>query len=152
MPKFEWDAINPKIVKCELCRPRLAKGYEPACTSVCPVHAVIFGPRENLLKQAKERIAQSPNKYFESRVYGEHEAGGTQVLYLSHVSFEALGLPSLGPEPIPARLKWQKRIYKFLAFPLLMYAALASVMHKNWIDHRKEMVEEEKRLGLRPQL
>ena len=44
VPKFEWDRINPKIVKCELCRPRLAKGYEPACTSVCPTHAVIFGP------------------------------------------------------------------------------------------------------------
>jgi hypothetical protein len=33
-----------------------------------------------------------------------------------------------------------------------MYAALAGVMKKNWIDHRKEMAEEEKRTGLRPQL
>ena len=83
VPKFEWDRINPKIVKCELCRPRLAKGYEPACTSVCPTHAVIFGSREGLLTTAMDRIAQSPDKYFENRVYGEHEAGGTQVLYLS---------------------------------------------------------------------
>lgn len=152
VPKFEWERINPKIVKCELCRPRLAKGYEPACTSVCPTHAVIFGPRADLLSKAKDRIEESPGKYFENRVYGEHEAGGTQVLYLSHVPFEELGLPSVGNEPIPARLKWQKRAYKFLALPLLLYATLAAVMKKNWLDHRKEMVEEEKRTGLRPQL
>jgi len=152
VPKFEWDMINPKIVKCELCRPRLAKGYEPACTSVCPTHAVIFGPRKNLLSQAKERIEQSPNKYFENRVYGEHEAGGTQVLYLSHVPFEDIGLPDIGTSPIPARLKWQRALYKFLALPLLIYAMLATAMRKNWTDHRKEMREEEERTGLRPQL
>jgi hypothetical protein len=113
---------------------------------------VIFGPREGLLTEAKDRIAQSPGKYIENRVYGEHEAGGTQVLYLSHVPFEDLGLPNLGTAPIPGRLKWQKRVYKFLALPLLLYATLAGLMKKNWIDHRKEMVEEEKRTGLRPQL
>jgi hypothetical protein len=144
--------INPKIVKCELCQPRLDKGYEPACTSVCPTHAVIFGPREDLLSKAKGRIAQSPDKYFENRVYGEYEAGGTQVLYLSHVAFEDIGLPDVGPATIPGRLKWQKRLYKFLALPLLLYATLASIMKKNWIDHRKEMREEEERTGLRPQL
>ena len=152
VPKFEWDRINPKIVKCELCRPRLAKGYEPACTSICPTHAVIFGARQDLLSQAKERIELAPGKYFENRVYGEHEAGGTQVLYLSHVPFEDIGLPTLDSSPIPARLKWQKLIYKFLALPLLMYAILAGIMKHNWIQHRKEMREEEERTGLRPQL
>jgi hypothetical protein len=58
----------------------------------------------------------------------------------------------VGTEPIPARLKWQKRIYKFLAFPLLIYVFLASVMRKNWIEHQKEMREEEGQTGLRPQL
>lgn len=152
VPKFEWDAFNPKIVKCEFCRPRLAKGFEPACTSVCPTHAVIFGPRETLLTEAKQRIEATPNKYFEDRVYGEHEAGGTQVLYLSHVPFVDIGLPDLGPQSIPSRLKWQKLIYQFLALPLLLYAVLAGVMKKNWIDHRKELKEEEEQTGLRPQL
>ena len=66
--------------------------------------------------------------------------------------FEDIGLPNFGTAPIPARLKWQKRVYKFLALPLLLYAMLAAVMKKNWIDHRKEMREEEERTGLRPQL
>jgi formate dehydrogenase beta subunit len=152
VPKFEWNAFNAKIVKCEFCRPRLDKGYEPACTSVCPTHAVIFGPREDLLSKAKERIQESPDKYFENRVYGEHEAGGTQVLYLSHVAFEDIGLPNVGMVAIPDRLKWQKRIYKFLALPLLLYAMLTTVMKKNWIDHQKEMREEEEKTGLKGQL
>ena len=152
VPKFEWERINPKIVKCELCAPRLAKGYEPACTSVCPTHAVIFGPRQDLLATAKERIGGSPDKYFENRVYGEHDAGGTQVLYLSHVPFEDIGLPNLGTAPIPARLTWQKRVYKFFAIPMLLYATLTAVMKRNWNDHQKEMREDEERTGLRPQL
>jgi formate dehydrogenase beta subunit len=152
VPKFEWNAINAKIVKCEFCRPRLDKGFEPACTSVCPTHAVIFGPREDLLSQAKERIGQSPDKYFENRVYGEHEAGGTQVLYLSHVPFEDIGLPNLGTVAIPEGLKWQRLFYKFLALPLLLYAMLTGVMKKNWIEHQKEMREEEEKTGLKAQL
>ena len=152
VPKFEWEAFNPKIVKCELCRPRLDKGFEPACTSVCPTHAVIFGPREALLTEAKQRIEAAPQKYFEDRVYGEHDAGGTQVLYLSHVPFAEIGLPDLGTDPVPGRLKWQKRIYKFLALPLLLYAILTGIMKRHWTDHRKELREEEERTGLRPQL
>jgi len=35
-------------------------------------------------------------------VYGKEEAGGTSILYLSHVPFEQLGLPKLGAEPAPA--------------------------------------------------
>jgi hypothetical protein len=33
-----------------------------------------------------------------------------------------------------------------------LYAVLAGVMKKNWIDHRKELKEEEEQTGLRPQL
>ena len=36
VPKFQWEGYNPKIVKCELCKERLAKGEQPACSSVSP--------------------------------------------------------------------------------------------------------------------
>src|SRR5664280_2450387 len=36
-------------------------------------------------------------------VYGEHEAGGTQVRYLAGVPFQKLGLPTVAPEA-PAAL------------------------------------------------
>jgi Fe-S-cluster-containing dehydrogenase component len=82
IPAFQWDGFNPKIVKCELCRDPIKKGLrkQPGCTEVCPTQAVIYGKREDLLKEAKSRIAANPGKYFEGKVYGEHDAGGTQVL------------------------------------------------------------------------
>jgi len=44
---------------------------------------------------ARKRIAVWPGENFEDRVYGEHEVGGTQVLYLSGVAFDKIGLLSL---------------------------------------------------------
>lgn len=153
VPKFQWEGYNPRIVKCELCKERLAKGEQPACSSVCPVHAVIFGKRSELLAEAKRRIKESPGKYFQDRVYGEHEAGGTQCLYLSHVPFTNLGLPDLPDESVPQKyLKWQKRVYSYLAVPAVVYASVVAVISGNWKEHQHHMEEEENETGLRPQL
>jgi Fe-S-cluster-containing dehydrogenase component len=153
VPKFEWDAQNPAIVKCEFCQHRLAVHEQPACTAVCPTGAVIFGPRSVLLDGAKSRIAATPDKYFENRVYGEHEAGGTQVLYLSHVPFTALGLPALSPDARPGRyLRWQTLLYKFFALPLGLYAVAVAVMRQNFVDHQHELLEESEKTGVDPQL
>lgn len=153
VPKFQWEGANPKIVKCELCKDRLAQGLQPACTSVCPVHAVTFGTRKELLAEAANRIKENPGRYYENRIYGESEGGGTQVLYLSHVPFEKLGLPKLDSESVPHKyLKWQERLYSYLVFPVAAYACIAGVVRKNWKDHEKEAAEEETRTGLRAQL
>lgn len=131
VPKFEWSKATPKIVKCELCRDRLAVGKEPACTEVCPRKAVIFGKRSELLKEAKRRIAENPGRYV-PKVYGETEAGGTQVLYLSHVPFEKLGLPALGDEPAPELARSiQHTVYKNFAAPVALYGVLGLVMWRN---------------------
>ncbi len=153
IPKFQWEGFNPKIVKCEFCKERLAAGQQPACTSVCPAKAVIFGSRKELLAEAKNRIKQSPGKYYQDRVFGEREGGGTQVLYLSHVPFENLGLPQLPDESVPAKyLKWQKRVYSYLAVPVVLYASVVGVIRNNWKDHQEHVREEEKKTGLRAQL
>jgi Fe-S-cluster-containing dehydrogenase component len=153
IPKFQWEGFNPKIVKCELCKERLAVGQQPACTSVCPAKAVIFGSRSDLLAEAKNRIKQNPGKYHQDRVFGEREGGGTQVLYLSHVPFENLGLPQLPDESVPSKyLKWQKRVYSYLAVPVVLYASMVGVIRSNWKDHHDHAREEEKKTGLRAQL
>jgi Fe-S-cluster-containing dehydrogenase component len=153
IPKFQWEGFNPKIVKCELCKERLAVGQQPACTSVCPAKAVIFGFRSDLLAEAKNRIKQNPGKYYQDRVFGEREGGGTQVLYLSHVPFENLGLPQLPDESVPSKyLKWQKRVYSYLAVPVVLYASMVGVIRSNWKDHHGHAREEEKKTGLRAQL
>ena len=153
VPKFEWDHWNPKIVKCEFCYDRLHNNEQPACTAVCPTGAVIFGKRTDLLAKAKDRVAASPDKYFENRVYGEHEAGGTQVLYLSNVSFQKIGLPKLGTTSLGHyATKVTSVIYKWLSGPILVAGLLGVVIKKNWNRHEAESMEQEKETGLRGQL
>jgi Fe-S-cluster-containing dehydrogenase component len=145
VPKFEWDKAAPKIVKCEFCKERLAKGGVPACTQVCPRHAVIFGKLEDLKAEAHKRLAAKPSLY-QPKVYGEEEAGGTQVLYLSAVPFEKLGLPKLDGTSIPYRSESvQHGVYQGMITPVVLYAGLAGVVLRNWRSGRadEEEVEEE---------
>lgn len=132
VPKFEWaNRYTPKIVKCELCRHLVAEGKTPACADVCPRGAVIYGTRAELLAEAKARIAANPGKYID-KVYGEHEAGGTQVLYLSHVPFEKLGLPALSTDSLPARARTvQHAVYRGFIAPTVLYAILGFVTFRN---------------------
>ena len=128
VPKFQWSSAAPKIVKCELCKERIAGGKEPACTDVCPRKAVIYGKRSELLEEAKRRIAGNPHRYV-PKIYGETDGGGTQVLYLSHVPFEKLGLPTLGDEPAPQLVRSiQHTVYRNFAAPLALYGVLGFVM------------------------
>jgi formate dehydrogenase iron-sulfur subunit len=105
IPRFEWDETIPVIAKCTFCNDRLAVGDGPACAEACPTGALIWGRRGDLLAEAERRLADNPDKYVK-RIYGKDDGGGTSVLYLSHVPFEALGFPELGPEPVPALNDW----------------------------------------------
>lgn len=154
VPKFQWSRVAPKIVKCELCRHRVQgadltkdSGFSrfpathgPACAEVCPRQAVIYGTREELLAEARLRLAASPERYV-PRIYGETEGGGTQVLYLSHVPFESLGLPKLPDEPVPEVQKAiQHGIYQGFVTPILLYGFLGAVILRN---RRKAQDQEE---------
>jgi formate dehydrogenase beta subunit len=153
VPKFEWSSVNPKVVKCELCRQRLALGQEPACTAVCPKRAVIFGKREDLLTDAHKRIAATPGKYYQDRVYGEKDGGGTQSLYLSHVAFSKLGLPDLGDKSVASGVREvSDNIYQHGITPVAVYTALVAVTHRIWSKHLKHSEKEAEELGLEEQL
>lgn len=106
VPKYEWDSPLPRVQKCIQCaEKRLAQGLPPACVSVCPTGALRFGERDELVREATQRIADRPDLYVD-HVYGLHEAGGTSVLYLSSVPFEDLGFQTeLQGSPYP-RLTW----------------------------------------------
>lgn len=91
VPRFEFDSPNPKITKCDMCFDRLEEGKMPACVENCPAEALMFGKRSELLKEARRRIHENPDQYVD-HIYGETEAGGTGVLYLSPVPFQELGL------------------------------------------------------------
>jgi len=138
VPKFEWAKKAPKIVKCELCKDRLAEGKEPACTEVCPRKAVIFGRYTDLLDEAHRRLNANPTKYVQ-KVYGEHDLGGTQVLYVSHVDFEKLGFRFQQSESVPhLQQSVTHGVYKGFAGPVALYALLGAVVFRNRGKSEKE--------------
>jgi len=153
VPRFQWMGYNPRVTKCELCSTRLERGLKPGCTTVCPTGAVIFGARTVLLAEGKRRIKENPGRYYENKVYGETDNGGTQSLYLARVPFEDLGLPEIGPESVPAKtLRWQRRFYQYFALPALLYAGLVQVIRKSVKGHVQDAHDHEKETGLRAQL
>jgi formate dehydrogenase iron-sulfur subunit len=102
---------------------------------VCPTGANIFGERDSLIAEAESRIRNNPGKYV-NHIYGKEEVGGTSVLYISHIPFEKLGLPTLDTEPLPP-LTWKA----LSAVPSVIVgtAAIASAIY--WITKRRMDVE-----------
>jgi formate dehydrogenase iron-sulfur subunit len=123
VPTAEWDSLAPKIHKCTHCADRsdqpaplarngqtLSEGERrqyhedivtPACVKACPADCLKFGTREDMLSEAHNRISAHPDKYVD-HIYGEKEAGGTSVLYLSSVPFGKLGFPDVGTKAFPS--------------------------------------------------
>jgi formate dehydrogenase iron-sulfur subunit len=125
---YEYDdPLTPRVRKCALCRDRMQRGKVPACVEICPVEALTFGRRSDLLTMAHERIRRYPDRYVD-HVYGETEAGGSSWLYLSDRPFTDLGFPALGPDS-PAQLSEtiQHGIFKGFAAPLLLGGLLLTL-------------------------
>jgi Fe-S-cluster-containing dehydrogenase component len=92
IPAYEYDEpLTPRVMKCDMCQPRLEKGLLPGCAESCPKAALTFGPREKLIEIARQRISKYPNRYV-NHIYGEQEMGGTSWLYLSDHPFGEIGL------------------------------------------------------------
>jgi Fe-S-cluster-containing dehydrogenase component len=102
VPTYEYDeALEPKVMKCTLCHPRLLEGKLPGCVEACPQESLLFGKREDLIAVARERIRKHPDRYVD-HIYGEHEMGGTNWLYISGAPFEEVGFRTdLGTTPAP---------------------------------------------------
>ncbi len=102
VPKYEYGSAAPRVRKCDLCSNRLAEGRIPACAEACPRGATLFGDREDLIAEAKARMARDPKGY-DGHVYGETEAGGSSVLYIVPWPIAALGyVPALGTASLPS--------------------------------------------------
>jgi Fe-S-cluster-containing dehydrogenase component len=136
IPKFQWEKAIPQIVKCDMCKStNLAKKGITACAETCPVGAITFGKRKDLLAEAKKRLADNPTRY-QQHIYGEHEVGGTNHLYLAAMEFNKLGLPALKSEaPAEFSEKIQHTIYKGFIAPVALYSTLCFIAVKNMKGH-----------------
>ncbi len=140
VPAFEWDDPLPWIQKCTLCYDRQQQGLEPACAEACPAEAIKFGNREDLIKEAKERIESEPRKYV-NHIYGEEEIGGTCWLYISPVPFEELGFPSLDKTPVTVNV--QRAVS---AVPPTLIAVGATMAGIYAFMKRREKIDKNKRI------
>ncbi len=177
IPKYQYDSPTGRIGKCELCRHRHKDGHYSACAEVCPTGATLFGRTEDLLAEAKRRLAHKPGqpmkiprgrlrhaqekqlagkedgkgmkhrhgwrdepdqtyeapagKYLQ-HVYGEKEYGGTQVLKLSGVNFQKVGLPDLPPDAAAAMSETiQHTLYGNLVMPFAVLGAMTWFAKRN---------------------
>src|SRR3990172_964365 len=106
VPKYQWDRAVPIVQKCIMCPDRIAAGKAPACASVCPTGATTFGDRDQMIREARTRLAATPKTYV-PQVYGLEEVRAPSVLILSSASFAYLGLRTDLPRaPLPM-LTWQ---------------------------------------------
>lgn len=167
VPRFQYDTPVPQISKCQLCKHRMGEGKYAACAEVCPTGATLYGKVKDLHAEAKRRVTlkpgadavfprgnitthdQSPHtapaaKYL-PQIYGEKELGGTQMLKLSAVPFEKLGMPKLPERSYAATSEtMQHTLYgNALVLPLaflgvLTYVAKRNVRHDDAADDKKE--------------
>lgn len=92
VPAYQYDnALSPKVMKCTMCHPRIKEGKLPGCVEICPREALTFGTRDELIKIAQKRIFAAPERYVD-HIYGQHEMGGTNWLYISDAPFDQIGL------------------------------------------------------------
>ena len=137
IPKFQWDVALGLIGKCTMCADRQAEGMMPACVEACPVGALSFGTRFEMIEEAYNRIQQEPGRYVD-HLYGETEGGGTSVLYLSGVPFDKLGFPKLGPDPVT-----QGSVNVMNTTPVVITMALAIFGGIHWFVSNLESGKEE---------
>jgi len=148
VPAYDYEsALEPKIVKCTMCyETRVKHGKVTACAEACPAGAITFGKRDELIKIARNRIEKDPDKYID-HIYGEHEAGGTNWIYLSGVPFEQLGFPASVPDKPPIELTkgfLSSVPLVFTIWPALFGMCYAAVRHQDKVcdekiaSHKKE--------------
>jgi Fe-S-cluster-containing dehydrogenase component len=140
IPRSEWESLAPRIRKCTFCFERTNSGGKPACTEACPEGATIFGGREELLLEARRRIAGSPGRYID-KIYGEKDLGGTSVLYLADISLDFLSFGKAAGDRAAPDLTWG-----FLKeTPVISGAVGVSMGFLYWLWKRRSKVTEEKK-------
>jgi formate dehydrogenase iron-sulfur subunit len=143
IPRYEWDEPVPYMKKCTMCADRQAEGLEPACVDACPNHALEFGNRDDLLREAHTRISADRDTYV-PRIWGEHEFGGTSVLYLSDVDLAGIGWPGPGTVAIPSLT--EPLISKT---PVIGLSVATGLLGINWVIRRRMKLASEAAAGAR---
>ena len=134
------DPANNKSRKCTMCLDRLTNDLPPACVNACPVDALSFGDREEMIALGEEKVAALKEKgYSNAQLYGVEELGGLGVMYVLADSPAAYNFPE-NPTISSSVYLWKIALgpVKTLATIGLAAGALS-----NWLKLRKEEVIKE---------
>ncbi len=160
VPQFEYNKVFGQIHKCQMCNQagveRIDKGQMTGCAEVCPTGATLFGTRKELLAEARRRMELKAGDIYEyprgdvakpdsshekavpeykKHIWGETEAGGTNVLHIAAVPFDKLGMPPLAERSAVSISEGvQHTLYSYLALPAIALAGLAYVVRRNIAD------------------
>jgi len=68
-----------KIVKCTMCIDRISTGGIPACVMSCPTGTMVYGDRNDILAEAKKRVATLKKKFPKAHAV---DAESVRVIYI----------------------------------------------------------------------
>jgi len=98
-----------KAHKCTLCYDRLKDGLEPACAKTCPTDSIQFGPVDELMERAQERVAELRARGIPAYLYGSggileddcdtSDLGGLNAFFLLIDQPEVYNLPAVPKRP-----------------------------------------------------
>jgi formate dehydrogenase iron-sulfur subunit len=137
---FHVPRVNPatnKAYKCTGCPDRVVNGMAPACVQTCQPEALVFGPRDKILAQAKRRFEQIKPLYPKANLYDAPNLNGINFTYILQREPEFYGLP---PNPhVPYSINvWKNFVTPFGALAIagsLFMTAVSYVKTRNYKDH-----------------
>lgn len=149
IPAYTYDdGLTPVVRKCVLCFERISRqGGVPACATICPVEAITYGERGELLALARAKLREQPDRYV-NHIYGESEVGGTSWMYVSPQPFDELAFRTdLGTRPYPERTAGFLSVVPLV---LSIWPAVLVSAHFLTKGHRRRKPEEDQRVGADP--
>lgn len=137
--------FNERSSKCDGCAAVVKAGGQPWCVKTCPSQALMYGEREEILAEAKTRLAVLQQRYPKARIYGETEAGGLGVILVLPDEPAALNLPAQPQIPLTVTA-WQKAVQPLslgmTGLSIVVTGIAAVIARRNHVQEVKHLHEE----------
>ena len=63
-----YDAEKKMLMKCDMCIDRISAGIPPMCVKTCPTGTMLFGERDDVIKEAQRRLEKVKLRFPQARI------------------------------------------------------------------------------------